>query len=197
MKRRFPYLLALMVVLGIAVTAFALTQSFLAPDPIAAEEGAPQPQMIIAIEEVKNGEVTSGEVRVSFTYPEEIPTGPTAASGLFLEMNGDEFTLGTGSIEVEASIEVINGEEPVETVNAVHDGADVPVRFTADTLFFLDTSDRVMPTTADLEAGEMVVERSLVAGSAAEIGDNMMVRVWGTVNGDIVEADVVIYTPIR
>ena len=197
MKRRFPYILALVVVLGVAVAAFALTQSFFAPEPIAAEEGEPQPQMIIAIEEVENGVVTSGEVHVSFVYPEEVPTGPTAASGLFLAANGAEFTLGTGNIEVEASIEVINGEEPVETINAVHDGDDIPVRYTADTLFFLDISERVKPTAADLEAGEMVVERTLVPGSAADIGDNMMVRVWGTVNGDIVEADVVVYSPIR
>ena len=197
MKRRFPYLLALVVVLGVIVAGFAITQSFLAPEPIAAEEGQPQPQMIIAIEEVINGEVTAGEVYVTFGYPEAIPTGPTAASGIFLASEGNEFNLGTGNIEVEATIDIIEGEEPVETIAAVHDGDDVTVSFSNDTLFFLDTSERVVPTAADLEAGEMFVERTLEAGSAADIGSNMMVRVWGTVNGDIVEADVVIYAPIR
>ena len=197
MKTKRSLILGITALLSLTALTITLIHSFVLGGDVEASDNQPAPQMVIAIEEVINGERTAGEVAVTFAYPDDIPTGPTAAAGLFLASTDNSMALGTGSIEVEADIEQVDDAEPVETVNAVHDGPTVDVRFDANTQFFLDNTGRIRPTAAEIAAGSMLVTRTIVPGSAADLGANMMVRVWGTVAGDQVLADIVVYEPIQ
>ena len=153
--------------------------------------------MLVAVEENINGESFGGEVRLTFKDAAELPEGAADASGLFLELGGNTLTLGTGPIEVEVGVEVVNDEEPVTTVNASHRGDEVAVTVNDNTIFYRDTTARPDITPEDIEAGEMVISGTVEAGSLDEIGENMLIRVWGSEQDGVFVADVLVYEPIR
>ena len=76
----------------------------------------------ITVERNINGEVTSGEVHVSFDDPDNLPKEGESVFGVFLKREADVITLGTGNIEVEVGVEVVNDEEPVRTVHVSNTG---------------------------------------------------------------------------
>jgi hypothetical protein len=108
----------------------------------AAEKPKPEQVMVIAIEEVKNGERFGGEVRITFADPPELPERAEDAAGLFLGQDGDELSLGTGSIEVDVSVEAVNDQEPVTTVNASHGGDEVQIAVDENTVYYKDVTER-------------------------------------------------------
>jgi hypothetical protein len=171
--------------------------SRLSTGTVSAQESKPERVMVIAVEEVINGESFGGEVRVSFEDPPELPDRAEDAAGLFLSQDGDELTLGTGAIEVDVSVEVINDEEPVTVVNASHDGDEVLLIVDENTLYYRDATGRPDITRAVVEAGQLQLTRVIEPGSLDEIGENMLVRAWGEVKDGRVVADLVLYDPIR
>ncbi len=163
----------------------------------AQEDGEPpQREMIIAVEQIVNGERFAGEVRVQYQDPPELPPQPEQAGGLFLSQIEDTLAIGTGSIEVEVGVEVKNDEEPVRTVNATHSGDPITVLFGEDTAFLEDTTPHPEITPEDIEAGVKTITRTLAPGTASGLGENMMIRVWGNWQGETLEADLVVYEPI-
>lgn len=183
-----------------AVFLFTVAPSWLQGDRATAQESSER-QMIIAIEDVEVIDgvetITEGEVVVSFDNPPEIPAGPTAVDGIFKSQDGDTIFVGTGSINVEVEIEQINDQEPVMAVSAAHSGPEISVVLTADTRFYLDLTPPPEPTRADLEVGEMTVLRTVEPSSAADLGEDTMLQVWGTADGDTITAEVVLISPIR
>ncbi len=183
-----------------AVLLFTFAPNWLQGEPATAQEDGER-QMIIAIEDVEVIDgvetVTEGEVVVSFDNPPEIPAGPTAVDGIFKSQEGDTIFVGTGSIEVEVSIEQINDQEPVMAVAASHSGPELSVVITADTRFYLDLTPPPEPNRADLDMGEMSVVRTVEPSSAEDLGEDAMLQVWGVTDGDTITADVVLISPIR
>lgn len=194
-------LLALIIVIAIGTGAAAvwLFQANLQATSVAASERAQSGdrEMVIAVEEVVNGERTAGTVRVTFEDPDTLPDRPTDASGLFVSGDATSLTLGTGTIEVEVGIDVINDDEPVTTIDASFSGPEETVQFNDSTQFYADTTARPNITTQDVEAGTLTVTRMLEPGSADAIGENMMIRIWGHQENGRLVADVVVYEPIR
>lgn len=149
--------------------------------------------MYIEISRNLNGEELSGGVLVTFENPEELPAADPDALGVFVARNGDTFTLGTGQIAVTVDVEQINDQEPVTTSDVSYDGDEIDVRFTESTIFYEDTTEEPLIDREEIEEGEITVTRTLEAGSAEEIGENMVLRIWGTmVDGQLV-ADIVVY----
>lgn len=149
--------------------------------------------MYIEISRNLNGEELSGGVLVTFENPAELPAADPDALGVFVARNGDTFTLGTGQIAVTVDVEQINDQDPVTTSDVSYDGDQVNVRFTESTIFYEDTTEEPLIDREEIEAGEITVTRTLEAGSAEEIGENMVLRIWGTmVDGQLV-ADIVVY----
>ena len=171
------------------------TSTATAQEP-AAQESKPERVMVIAVEEVENGERFGGEVRITFADPPELPERAEDAAGLFLGRDGDELSLGTGSIEVELSVKAINDEEPVTTVNASHDGDEVQVAVDENTVYYKDVTERPEITQEIVEAGQLQLTRTLEPGSLDEIDENMMIRAWGEVEGGRLVADLIVYDPI-
>lgn len=193
--------LSLMIVGAIAIGAmgvYFLQFSFQADSASASErqQGGDR-EMVIAVEEIINGERTAGEVRVTFEDPESLPDRPEDAGGIYVSHGADAITFGTGAIEVEVGVDVENDEEPVTTVNATFSGPEESVTFNENTVFYKDSTDRPNITTEDIEAGTMTIIRTIESGSAADIGENMMIRIWGHQEDGQLIADVVVYEEIR
>lgn len=144
-----------------------------------------------------NGEDLSGGVLVTIENPDELPAADPDALGVFVSRNGNALTLGTGTIEVTVDVEQINDQEPVTTANASYDGDEVEVLFTDSTVFYEDTTEEPHIDREEIEAGEITVTRTLEPGSADAIGEDMVLRAWGSmVDGQLV-ADIVVYEALR
>ncbi|UCG25764.1 MAG: hypothetical protein JSW55_07185 [Chloroflexota bacterium] len=190
-------LVAATIAAGAIFGVSRLSTSTAAAQEPAAQEPKPERVMVIAVEEVKNGERFGGEVRITFADPPELPERAEDAAGLFLGQAGDELSLGTGSIEVDVSVEAINDQEPVTTVNASHDGDEVQVAVDENTVYYKDVTERPEITQEIVEAGQLRLTRALEPGSPDEIGQNMMIRAWGQVEDGRLVADLIVYDPIR
>ena len=156
----------------------------------------PERVMEIAIEKVINGETTSGVVRMTFEDPDILPIKAERVVGVFLGQNGDVLTLGTGSIEVTVDVEVVMDEDPVTTLNVTHSGGPVDVKVTEDTIIYKDTTEHPEISDEDIESGNKVVLRTIETGSLDEIGENMILRVWGEAEDGGVIATVLVYEQI-
>jgi hypothetical protein len=196
MKRVLTISGLLLIVAAIAAgVAFGLSR--LPTSTASAQENRPEQIEVIAVDEVKNGERFGGEVRISYTDPPEVPARAEDAAGLFLSRNGDELSLGTGTIEVEVSVEAINDQEPTTTINASHDGDEVQLTVDENTVCFRDATERPELTKDLVEAGHLQLTRVLEAGSLDEIGENTMVRAWGEVQDGRLTAELIVYDPIQ
>ena len=185
----------------LSVAAFALAQTYL-PSTAVSARGADEPEKYervieIAVEKTVNGETLSGEVVITFDDPEILPAHRESAMGVFLGRDGGVFTLGTGSIEVEVGVEVVNDEDPVTTVKVTHSGDPVEVVVNGDTIVYKDTTERPEVTPEDLETGYKVIRRTVEPGSLDEVGENMILRVWGEFQDGRVIADVFVYEQIQ
>jgi hypothetical protein len=189
----------LLITLGIA--AFILVQTY-QPATTVSAQGADEPGkhekvIEIAVEKNVNGEVTSGEVTITFDDPAILPAERESALGVFLGRDGDVLTLGTGSIEVKVDVEVMNDEDPVTTVNVTHSGDPVEVVVGSDTIVYKDVTGRPEVSDEDLETGRKVITRTIESGSLDDVGEGMILRVWGETQGDRVIAEVLVYEQIH
>lgn len=157
--------------------------------------------MQIAVAKVENingvEQRAEGVVDVHFVNPPELPARSSDVHGLYLGRDGNALTLGLGAIEVDVEVTAINDAEPQVAVNASHSGDTVTVNIAPDATIYLETTPHPDPSPAEITAGEMVVARTLTAGSLADLGDNFIVEAWGsTVDGTLL-ADMVVLRPIR
>ncbi|HRQ41382.1 MAG TPA: hypothetical protein PLD25_25975 [Chloroflexota bacterium] len=180
-----------------AVAALAMLQLFAPGAAAVAQTNSGQPEMMLAVSEVVNGESYSGEVRVSFAEAAGLPTTAPAALGLFLKHSGDTLTLGAGPIEVEVAVERVNDEPPTTNIQASHGGDEVTVLVTEDTAVYADTTASPHITPEDITAGHKTIARTIAPGSLDDIGENMIVRVWGTEQNGQLVADVLVYELIK
>jgi len=188
--------LAVVVAAGVVfVQSTTSTMAVLAQKPAVNPKG--EKILEIAVERNINGEVISGEVQVRFEDPDNLPEEGESAFGVFLEQEGDLITLGTGSIEVEVGVEVVNDEEPVRTVNVSHSGDSVDIILTPDTVIYADITPRPEISDADLASGSKLVTRTIISGSPEAIGQGMILRVWGPVQDGVVTAAVLVYESIE
>lgn len=153
--------------------------------------------MYIEVSRNLNGEELSGGVFVTFENPDELPAADPNTLGVFVGRSGNTLTLGTGQIEVTVDTEQLNDQEPVTTANASYDGDEIDIRFTDSTLFYKDTTEEPHIDRPEIEAGQLTVTRTLEPGSADEIGDNMIIKAWGTVVDGQLVAETILYEPVK
>ena len=188
------------LVITIGIATFLVARVFQPIATVSAQEGD-QPEksgkvIEIAVEENLNGEVTSGQVTITFEYPPMLPAERERVLGVFLSRDGDVLTLGTGSIEVEVAVEVVNDEEPVRTVNVSHSGDSVEVVINSDTIVYKDITPQPEVSSQDLETGHKVITSKVIPGSLDEVGEGMILRVWGKNQDGRVIASVLVYEEI-
>jgi hypothetical protein len=185
-------LLAGAIAVGAVLALPKLTSSTAAAQGVKSER-----VLVIAVEQVKNGERFGGEVRIRYTDPAELPQRAEDASGLYLAREGQTLSLGTGAIEVEIAVEATNDEEPNTVIEASYDGAKTRLMVDENTIYYKDATGQPEITPEIIEAGELLLTRELEKGSLAGIGENMMIRAWGEqLDGSLV-AKLVVYDPIQ
>ncbi|MCO5197211.1 MAG: hypothetical protein M9941_05600 [Anaerolineae bacterium] len=183
----------------IAVGAFIVLSGVLNSSTAQAQGSGGNGDKVIQIhtEEVINGETRGGGVMMTFTRAAELPEAAPDRSGLFLSRDGDLLTVGQGAIEVTVDVEVVNDEEPVTAVNATHSGGEAQVRLTDNTQIYRDTTEMPEVTDEMLATGEATIQSTVEAGSAADIGENMVIRAWGSMEDGVLVADVLVYEAIK
>ena len=184
-----------MFVLG--ALSFAFAQNTFFSQAATATEGSGERVMEIAVEEVINGETHSGVVQVKNEEADGLPDISADVDGVFLSYDADTVMIGTGNIEIEVEVEQVNDQEPVMAVSAAHSGPDVAVRVTDATIVYEDTTPDPQPTFDEIDAGEMTLKRTIALGDLANLADNMLIRAWGTMDGETLVAEILVYEEIR
>ncbi len=184
-----------MFVLG--ALSFAFAQNTFFSQAATATEGSGERVMEIAVEEVINGETHSGVVQVKNEEADGLPDISADVDGVFLSYDADTVMIGTGNIEVEVEVEQVNDQEPVMAVSAAHSGPDVAVRITDATIVYEDTTPDPQPTFDEIDAGEMTLKRTIALGDLTNLADNMLIRAWGTMDGETLVAEILVYEEIR
>ena len=198
--KKIVLILSLVIILIAASTFFLMRED--SPSQTASaqsEDDTKKHEKVIeiAIEKNINGEITSGEIMMTFEDPPTLPSYRETTLGVFLDQNGDILSLGTGSITVEVSVEVVNDEDPEETINVSYSGEPVDVKVTADTVIYKDITEVPEVTQEDLESGNKVVLREIEPGSLDELEESMILRVWGSEIDGLVTADVLVFEEIH
>jgi len=132
-----------------------------------------------------------------------LPQSDPTACGIFLGVNGDDVTLGVGSVEVEVGVEItvdaLNGRDTDRNVTVNHTGPEANVVITADTTIYRDDTERFdHDPDGDLPpSGTITLEQELTEVDSLEgLSGNYDVQVWGVEGTDGVVADVLVYREI-
>ena len=132
-----------------------------------------------------------------------LPQSDPMACGIFLGVNGDDVTLGVGSVEVELQNEVtmdlLNGRDTDRNVTVNHTGPEANVVITADTTIYRDDTERFdYDLDGDLPpSGTIAYQQELTQVDSLEgLSGNYDIQVWGAEGADGVVADVLVYREI-
>ena len=192
---------ALFVAFSLGAAAFAFLPSLFTSEPAQASGGMERIIEIAIEDEICDEndvcETHGGSVQIGFEEADGLPELDPDMAGLYVSHTDDTLTLGTGNINVEVSMEQINDQEPVEAVSAVHSGPDVELRISDSTQIYLDTTPKPEPSPDDFAAGTMVVKSIVEPSDLSSLARNTMVRAWGIMDGDVLNADVIVIEPIR
>jgi hypothetical protein len=193
MKRPITYtIIILLFMAGVIILAASQAPRFSGVAQAQAPH-KPQKEIVLVVEKNINGETISGEVRLEFEDAPEIPGEAPDVFGLFLERDGDNIILGTGAIDVEVSMEVVNNQEPIQIVSASHSGGEIAFQVNDQTIYLKDTSVQPEITAEHIQAGELIIPGTVAPGSLSEIGPNMVLRVWGVYRSGVLVAELVVY----
>ena len=180
---------------GGGATASGPEDTYTGPEPI-------RQMQIVESREVDDGTgVKSQTVVLNIdTLPAaEVPQTKPDAFGVLLSVDEDGLTIGTGSIELDLEVTVLNGQEPDEQIVLSHDGPEVKVVLTPDTVLFRE--DTEMPGRdigeAVFQSGRIVVQQIVSSVDSIDgLGKNVEVQVWGTEQGGVLVAEVLVYREV-
>ncbi|MCH7801821.1 MAG: hypothetical protein IIC24_09820 [Chloroflexi bacterium] len=151
-----------------------------------------------------SGPVTQSTDLIITTAPSALlPQSNPMACGIFLGVNGNDMTLGVGSVEVEVQLEVtvdlVNGRDSDRSVSVNHTGPEANVVITADTTIYRDDTERVdYDPDGDLPpSGTITLQQELTEVDSLDgLSGNYEVQVWGAEGANGVVADILVYREI-
>lgn len=109
----------------------------------------------------------------------ELPSASPEVSGILVRSEDNTLIVGTGPVRI-----IMNEGE----IGASHDGPEVEVVVTHNTVIYCDTTQFEISEIKDGKVQEVVKP-----GSSDEIEKNYFVRAWGEERGDRLFADVLVY----
>ena len=184
MKRVILILGGLIVIAGLAGAAFVGMQ--LLNTGARASAGGGGGLQIVADD--GNGAFS---VNINFTPAPELPDRPADVAGVFVQRRDNTVFVGTGDIEL--NVEDDGSGQP--EVSVQHSGPEVEVVISHDTTIYRDITEFDIEPSAR-QSGELTVQQVVERDtSAAGIGDNTELQVWGERRGDRVIAEVLVYKP--
>jgi hypothetical protein len=191
MKRLNLFTGGIAVLVLLAGAVWAGTQMFTGPAEVAAD--APEGKGVKVIEIVRDEGNGPMSLRITVEPAPELLDRSPETGGVFIERDGDVISVGTGNIELDVDVEIIDDGEPERSVNLSHSGPVVEVVVGDDVVVYHDITD-YDPQPSEALQGEVTVQQVVQrVGSLAEIGNNTELQVWGRWQGDSVVADVIVY----
>jgi len=125
------------------------------------------------------------------TSPPELPDRPSETGGVFVRRQDNSIFVGTGSIELDVEV---NGNTGERSVTLSHNGPEVEVVVTRDTIIYQDETDMSPGDPSSWKSGEKIIQQEIkLADSLEDIGENTELQVWGERRGDRVVAEVLVY----
>jgi hypothetical protein len=130
-------------------------------------------------------------LRIKVDPAPELPDRPSETGGVFVRRQDNSIFVGTGSIELDVEV---NGNTGERSVTLSHNGPEVEVVVTRDTIIYLDETDMSPGDPSSWKSGEKIIQQEIKpADSLEEIGENTELQVWGERRGDRVVAEVLVY----
>ena len=129
----------------------------------------------------------------------EVPQTKPDAFGVLLSVDGDEVTIGTGSIMMELEVTQLKGEEPDRKVVLSNDGTEVKVVLTQDTMLFREDTEMPGEDMGDavFQSGRIVIQQIVSSVDTIDgLGKNIEVQVWGAERDGVLVAEVLVYREI-
>ena len=129
----------------------------------------------------------------------EVPQTKPDAFGVLLSVDEDGVTIGTGSIELDLEVTVLDGQEPDRQIVLSNDGPEVKVVLTPDTLLFREDTEMPGHDIGDtvFQSGRIVIQQIVSPVDSLDgLGGNVEVQVWGTEQGGALVAEVLVYREI-
>ena len=199
---------ALALVAGIVVAVIIgvqlVGQSATASGP---EDGYTGPEPIRRMKIVQHREIDDGTgvksqtvvLNIDTLPAPEVPQTRPDAFGVLLSVDEDGLTIGTGSINLELELTVVNGQEPDTQIVLSHDGPELKVVITPDTVLFREDTEMPGRDIGDavFQSGRIVIQQIVSPVDSLEgLGKNVEVQVWGTERDDALVAEVLVYREI-
>ncbi len=135
----------------------------------------------------KGGSGSEQRFEIQTEPAKELPQTPPDVGGIYVRRADASIFIGTGQVTVMAQ-KSLDGNV---TMTSDHDGPEVEVVLTHDTIVYQDVTMRQFEGQPATGKVQQVVE----PGSADEIGENSTVAVWGERRGDRVIAKTLVYSP--
>lgn len=193
MKRTILISGSIVLIVLLAGVAWLSIQTLTGPDEAAAD--APAGKGVKVMELVRdegNGPTT---LRVTIEPADELPTRHPETAGIFVERAGDIVSIGTGNIEIDVNVEVIDGQESKPDINYSYSGPVVEVVVNEDTVIYNDVTDLNLKPDKDMQ-GEITVQQLVQrVDMLGEIDEDTELQVWGKKQGDQIVAEVLVYRP--
>jgi hypothetical protein len=199
---------ALALVAGIVVAVIIgiqlVDQSATASGP---EDSYTGPEPIRQMQIVQNREIDDGTgvrsqsavISIDTLPAAEVPQTKPDAFGVLLSVDADGVIIGTGSIDANLEVTVQKGQEPERQVVLGHDGPELRVVLTPDTALFREDTEMPGRDLGDavFQSSRVVIQQVVTPVDSIEgLGANVEVQVWGTEQGDVLVADVLVYREI-
>ena len=192
------------VVVAVIIGIQLVGQSATASGPGDTYTGAePIRQMqIVDIREIDDGSGVKSQkmvLNIDTLPAAEVPQTKPDAFGVLLTVDEAGLTIGTGSINLELEVLVLNGQEPDRQIVLSHDGPKLKVVVTPDTALFREDTEMPGHDIGDavFQSGRIVIQQIVSPVDSLDgLGRNVEVQVWGTEQGDALVAEVLVYREI-
>jgi hypothetical protein len=130
-------------------------------------------------------------LRIRIEPAPELPDRVPEAAGVFVRRQDSSVYVGTGGIELHIEV---NGNTGERQVNLSHNGPEVKVVTTRDTILYRDETEMPLAEPGKMKSGEHTIQQKIVpADSLEDIGQNTELQVWGRKRGDRIVAEVIVY----
>jgi hypothetical protein len=191
MKRTVLIVIGIVVLVALLASAAYVGARMLAAPGAAAGSGS-RAKVIEFVGDDGSGPVS---LHIRIEPAPELPDRAPDAAGIYVRRQDSSLYVGTGGIELDVEV---NGNTGERQVNLSHDGPEVEVVYTRDTVLYRDETEMPIAEPGKMKSGEHTIQQTIVpAGSLEEIGQNTELQVWGRKRGDRIVAEVIVYRVVE
>ncbi|MEM7342620.1 MAG: hypothetical protein AAF485_00115 [Chloroflexota bacterium] len=183
-----------MTIMGIG-GAWLGVQFFFATDEVIADSPPQKPVKVLEfVRDEGNGPMT---LRITVEPADDLPAGSPQTGGVLVGQEDDLLSVGTGNIELDIEVEIVEGQSPEETISLSHSGPVETALINENTIIYRDTTPLDVQPSETLN-GEITIQQEIEQVEALPaVIQNLEVQVWGHLDGDQIVADVVVYHQVK